>query len=162
MWLSCDDIHIRIGTFTYRYCWEITSERTMYNMQNVLGNFTELQTLSSNNSNGVVQRCLIKGNYSQLALATRTFLAAMKGSNRAYRASSPFKMYRACTSIGRNISHCLPPSVSCFYLFFFSFFFLEKGNDSVSLSIRNIIFFKASLSKVFIYECRRFRSFWEG
>ena len=43
----------RYETFTYRYCWEITrTNNVQYAEQSrSWGNFTELQTLSSNNSN---------------------------------------------------------------------------------------------------------------
>lgn len=61
-----------------------SQERTMYNMQNSL----VLEVISQNYKHfratiPIVQRCLIK-DMEQLfaALATRTFLAAMKGSNR--------------------------------------------------------------------------------
>lgn len=46
-------IYTRYETFTYRYCWEITrTNNVQYAEQSrSWGNFTELQTLSSNNSN---------------------------------------------------------------------------------------------------------------
>lgn len=150
MAVICDDIHSYIGTFTHRYCWEIMrTNNVQYTEQSrSWGNFTELQTLSSNNSNGIVQRCLIKG-IEQLfaALATRKHSWLRRKDRTAYRASR-FRYIVRVLRIGKNISHCLPPSISCFYLFIF--FFFKNGNDSISLSIRNIIFFKAFVEGFYI------------
>ena len=126
MWLSCDDIHIRIGTFTYRYCWEITSERTMYNMQNVLGNFTELQTLSSNNSNGVVQRCLIKGN--EQLFATRFSNSNILGCDERIEPLIEHHLPLKCIVRVRRLKeiyltvclHLYRAFIFSFFLFFFS------------------------------------------
>lgn len=145
MW--CVTIYIRTGHSRYRYCWEITrTNNVQYTEQYTeqfrsWGNFTELQSLRSNNSNGIVQRCLIKG-IEQLfaALANSNVLGYDERiepfiEHLALNISCVSYVY---TSIGKiYLTVCLP-----LYRAFIIITFFWK-DDSVSLSIRNIIFFKA-------------------
>lgn len=140
----------RYETFTYRYCWEITrTNNVQYAEQSrSWGNFTELQTLSSNNSN-----CAKMSD---------------KRHGTIIRSFSNSDILGCDERIEPLIEHHLALNISCvFYvirrlekyislfaflyivLLFFIFFF-KNGNDSVSLSIRNIIFFKAFVEGFYI------------
>lgn len=141
----------RYETFTYRYCWEITrTNNVQYAEQSrSWGNFTELQTLSSNNSNcakmsdkrhGTIIRSFSNSNI----LGCDERIEPLIEHHLALNISCVFYVYVDW----KNISHCLPSSISCFYFLFF--FFFKNGNDSVSLSIRNIIFFKAFVEGFYI------------
>lgn len=144
-------IYTRYETFTYRYCWEITrTNNVQYAEQSrSWGNFTELQTLSSNNSNCAKMSDKRHG----------TIIRSFSNSN----------ILGCDERIEPLIEHHLALNISCvFYvirrlekyislfaflyivLLFFIFFFFKNGNDSVSLSIRNIIFFKAFVEGFYI------------
>lgn len=140
----------RYETFTYRYCWEITrTNNVQYAEQSrSWGNFTELQTLSSNNSNcakmsdkrhGTIIRSFSNSNI----LGCDERIEPLIEHHLALNISCVFYVIR-------RLEKYIPLFAFLYIVLLFFIFFFKNGNDSVSLSIRNIIFFKAFVEGFYI------------
>lgn len=143
-------IYTRYETFTYRYCWEITrTNNVQYAEQSrSWGNFTELQTLSSNNFNcakmsdkrhGTIIRSFSNSNI----LGCDERIEPLIEHHLALNISCVFYVIR-------RLEKYIPLFAFLYIVLLFFIFFFKNGNDSVSLSIRNIIFFKAFVEGFYI------------
>lgn len=143
-------IYTRYETFTYRYCWEITrTNNVQYAEQSrSWGNFTELQTLSSNNSNCAKMSdkrhgTIIRSFSNSDILGCDERIEPLIEHHLALNISCVFYVIR-------RLEKYIPLFAFLYIVLLFFIFFFKNGNDSVSLSIRNIIFFKAFVEGFYI------------